>query len=69
MPEPVRIQGLFGQEKVEKARTCQKARLIRTGEGGKSLNLSEYKVHSDRRGQKKPKSVRIQGLFRPKKEI
>ncbi len=67
--EAVRIQSSFGQEKEEKARTCQNTKLIRTGEGGKSPNLSEYKAHSDRRGRKKPDSVRKQGLFVQKKKI
>ncbi|WP_243354727.1 hypothetical protein [Bacillus litorisediminis] len=66
--EPVRIQGSFGQEMEEKARCCPNTRLIRTGEGGKTMNQSEYKAHLDRRRSKNHEVVRIQGSFGQERE-
>ncbi|WP_243298592.1 hypothetical protein [Bacillus litorisediminis] len=66
--DSVRKRGLFGQEREEKPRTCQNTRLIWTGEGGKTTNLSEYKAHSDRRRRKKLEAVRIQGSFGQERE-
>jgi hypothetical protein len=47
----------FGQEQLEKAKTCLKAFLIRTGAVEKNKNLSEWKLHSDRGSRKKQKPV------------
>ncbi|HWO78678.1 MAG TPA: hypothetical protein VNM69_22705 [Bacillus sp. (in: firmicutes)] len=66
--EAVRIQSSFGQEREEKPRTCQNTKLIRTGEGGKTTNLSEYKAHSDRRRRKNHEAVRIHSSFGQEKE-
>ncbi|WHY77139.1 hypothetical protein QNH20_24150 [Neobacillus sp. WH10] len=63
LPLIVRMQGSFGQVKQEFAFGCPNARLIRTGQAGIYLWLSECKAHSDRSSRNLPSVVRMRGLF------
>ena len=64
LPYPVRIQGLFGQDKRSIAFTCPNTRLIQTGQEEYCFHLPEYKAHSDRTRGILLSPVWIQGSFR-----
>jgi hypothetical protein len=57
------MEVVFGQERKEAERTSPNGGCIRTEEGGKRGNESEWRPYSDRRGRKRRERVRMEVAF------